>query len=182
MLLAAVAGCSSPDASSSTHWLVCSTDQDCANVPGNNRCGPESYCVADDGHRLERTLVFEDEFDQSSIDPTHFAFENGHGIRNNDAEFYTNRVENAFTEGGELVLRALAESYRGAEFTSASLHSEGLQSFTYGRIAARMRVPDGAGTSPAFWMLPEAPGAPVSVCNADDVCTSATWPTSSWTR
>lgn len=175
-LTAAVVACGSPDASSSTHWLTCQTDLDCSNVPGSSSCGPEHFCVADDGHRIERVVVFEDDFDAPGIDPTHFAFETGRSIRNGDAEAYTDRAENAFTERGELVLRARAESYDGASYTSASLHTEGLHGFTYGRIAARILVPDGAGTGPAFWMLPEAPGERVDVCDADGVCTNATWP------
>lgn len=41
----------------------------------------------------------------------------------------------------------------GAGFSSARIKSEGLQEFTYGRVAARAKLPTGGGTWPAIWML-----------------------------
>ncbi len=41
----------------------------------------------------------------------------------------------------------------GAAYTSARIKSEGLQEFTYGRVAARAKLPTGGGTWPAIWML-----------------------------
>ena len=38
-------------------------------------------------------------------------------------------------------------------YTSARLKTEGLQSFQYGRIEARIKMPAGQGFWPAFWML-----------------------------
>jgi len=41
----------------------------------------------------------------------------------------------------------------GAAYSSARIKSEGLQEFTYGRVAARAKLPTGGGTWPAIWML-----------------------------
>ncbi|WP_430906029.1 glycoside hydrolase family 16 protein [Maribacter sp. 2-571] len=41
----------------------------------------------------------------------------------------------------------------GSAYTSARIKSEGLQEFTYGRVAARAKLPTGGGTWPAIWML-----------------------------
>ena len=41
----------------------------------------------------------------------------------------------------------------GAGFSSARIKTEGLQEFTYGRVAARAKLPTGGGTWPAIWML-----------------------------
>ncbi len=41
----------------------------------------------------------------------------------------------------------------GAGFSSARIKTEGLQEFTYGRVAARAKLPAGGGTWPAIWML-----------------------------
>ncbi|OQD42084.1 hypothetical protein BUL40_11700 [Croceivirga radicis] len=38
-------------------------------------------------------------------------------------------------------------------YTSARIKTEGLQEFTYGRVAARAKLPTGGGTWPAIWML-----------------------------
>lgn len=41
----------------------------------------------------------------------------------------------------------------GTAFTSARIKTQGLQEFTYGRVAARAKLPTGGGTWPAIWML-----------------------------
>lgn len=38
-------------------------------------------------------------------------------------------------------------------YTSARIKTQGLKSFTYGKIEARIKVPSGQGLWPAFWML-----------------------------
>lgn len=38
-------------------------------------------------------------------------------------------------------------------YTSARIKTQGLKSFTYGKIEARVKVPSGQGLWPAFWML-----------------------------
>jgi beta-glucanase (GH16 family) len=168
--------CGEPDASSSSHWLVCSKDPDCANFPGATMCGGDGFCEGADGHKVTQALVFEDTFDQGPLNSQNFAYETGFSIRNNDAEDYTARPSNVFIDNGELVLEANAETLDQAQYTSGSIDTQGLKSFTYGRIAARILVPDGAGVGPAFWMLPEAPGDPVTVCDDTGKCVSAEWP------
>ncbi len=42
---------------------------------------------------------------------------------------------------------------RTSYYTSARLKTQGLQNFQYGRIEARLKVPNGKGFWPAFWML-----------------------------
>lgn len=174
--LSLLGACGEPDASSSSHWLTCETNEDCANFPGANVCGGDGFCQGADGHRLQQTLVFEDTFGESSLDTTRFAYETGYSIRNDDAEAYTANASNVFIQDGELVLQANAEALGQAQYTSGSIDTQGLQSFTYGRIAARMLVPDGAGTGPAFWMLPESPGDPVYVCEDSGNCVTSGYP------
>jgi beta-glucanase (GH16 family) len=43
--------------------------------------------------------------------------------------------------------------FAAGDFTSARLKSEGLFSFQYGRIEARIQVPESQGMWPAFWLL-----------------------------
>lgn len=83
-----------------------------------------------------------------------------------ELESYTESPRNAALDGqGHLVITARHEAFTGAdgiarEYTSARLETTGKYSFTYGRIAARIKVPSGAGLWPAFWALGEpAPGA-----------------------
>jgi beta-glucanase (GH16 family) len=125
---------------------------------------------------IQALLAFEDEFDGASLNLEQFGHEEGFSIRNAEAEYYTARAENVHVADGELVLTARAEAYEAASYTSGSIETRGLHAFTYGRIEARLRVPDGRGSAPAFWMLPEAPGAPVRVCSAEADCVEASWP------
>ncbi len=101
-------------------------------------------------------LVWHDEFDGDKIDTKNWTYDlGGGGWGNGEMEVYTNRPENARTENGLLIIEAHKDknANNGFDFTSARLKTQGLQSFKYGRIEARIKVPVGKGFWPAFWML-----------------------------
>jgi len=65
---------------------------------------------------------------------------------------------NVFVQDGNLVIQARQETYTGPDgvtrnYTSARLKTEGLFAQAYGRFEARIKVPQGQGLWPAFWML-----------------------------
>lgn len=100
------------------------------------------------------SLIWNDEFDAEQIDRQNWAFDiGGHGWGNGEMQYYTDRSENARLENGLLVVEAVQEKYDGSYYTSARLKSQGLQEFQYGRMEARLKVPEGKGFWPAFWML-----------------------------
>jgi beta-glucanase (GH16 family) len=100
------------------------------------------------------TLVWSDEFAGPNINLNNWTYDiGGGGWGNNEYEYYTDRPENSRIENGMLVIEARAERMRGRNYTSARLKTQGLQTFTYGRIEARIQVPYGQGIWPAFWML-----------------------------
>ncbi len=103
-------------------------------------------------------IVWSDEFNQpdgSSPDPTKWTFDIGNngGWGNAELEYYTSRTNNARIEGGQLVIEADQESYGGQNYTSARMLTQGLGSWTYGRMEASIKIPRGQGIWPAFWML-----------------------------
>jgi beta-glucanase (GH16 family) len=99
-------------------------------------------------------LVWHDEFDGDAIDSANWTYDTGAGgWGNGEAQYYTSRPENARVEDGLLVIEARQEKYEDSYYTSARLKTQGLQSFQYGRIEARLKVPAGDGLWPAFWML-----------------------------
>lgn len=101
----------------------------------------------------ERKLVWAEEFDYSGTpDPKKWTYEEGF-IRNNEAQFYTRRAENASVANGYLTITARKESYQNAAYTSASLHTQGLYEFQGGRIEVRAKLPEGRGVWPAIWTL-----------------------------
>ncbi len=100
------------------------------------------------------TLSWHDEFDTKKIDSEIWTFDLGAGgWGNGEAEYYTNRPENARIEKGMLVIEARQEKYEGSYYTSARLKTQDLQEVLYGRVEARIKVPSGLGLWPAFWML-----------------------------
>jgi beta-glucanase (GH16 family) len=110
------------------------------------------------------TLTWSDEFstsDGSTPDPKKWTYDlGGKGWGNHELESYTNRPENAHIEKGNLIVTARKESFTGADgltrdYTSARLKTQGLFVQTYGRIEARIKIPEGQGMWPAFWMLGE---------------------------
>jgi beta-glucanase (GH16 family) len=110
-------------------------------------------------------LVWSDEFNQpdgSSPNPTNWTFETGNngGWGNNELEYYTSRTNNARIENGQLVITAIQESFGGQNYTSARMKTQGLQSWTYGRMEASIKIPRGQGLWPAFWMLGTNIGPP----------------------
>jgi beta-glucanase (GH16 family) len=97
-------------------------------------------------------LKWSDEFDGNAIDTTNWSFEKGGGgWGNNEQQFY--QSQNARIFSGNLVITARKESAGGLPYTSARLISKGKREFTYGRIEARIKLPQGQGQWPAFWML-----------------------------
>jgi beta-glucanase (GH16 family) len=55
--------------------------------------------------------------------------------------------------GTDGYLHIVAENPSSGVYTSARLKSEGLFSFQYGRIEARIKLPESQGMWPAFWLL-----------------------------
>jgi len=99
-------------------------------------------------------LVWSDEFDGDAINPDNWTYDiGGWGWGNGEAQYYTERPENARVENGLLVIEARQEKFEDKYYTSARLITQGLHEFQYGRIEARIKVPPGAGLWPAFWML-----------------------------
>jgi beta-glucanase (GH16 family) len=99
-------------------------------------------------------LVWSDEFNYTGLpDSSNWGNETGF-IRNNELQYYTRqRIENSRVVDGNLLIIGRKESYNNANYTSASLVTDGKHSWTYGKVEARMKLPKGQGMWPAFWML-----------------------------
>lgn len=115
-------------------------------------------------------LVFDEEFNYKGLpDSSKWVYEKGF-VREKEPQYYTvRRLENCRVENGMLVIEGRKESYPNpgykagsnnrsekdafAPYTSASINTSGKYSWKYGRIEVRAKVPGGAGTWPAIWML-----------------------------
>jgi len=96
------------------------------------------------------TLVWEDEFSGTTVNPGNWTYDLGAGgWGNNELQSYD--TASATVQNGEL--RITARKNSDGSYSSARLKTQGLRSWTYGRVEARMRLPRGQGIWPAFWML-----------------------------
>lgn len=102
-------------------------------------------------------IVMQDEFDTNGAPNSAIwgynigTGENGWG--NNELQYYTKRTENIVVQNGVLIITAQKENYNGSAYTSAKLLTKGKFDQAYGRFEARIRVPEGQGLWPAFWLL-----------------------------
>jgi len=114
------------------------------------------------------TLVWSDEFNDAADlgprpNPEIWTYDTGHsGFGNREFEHYCAYGDatepcdpahpNAFV-GTDGFLHIVALEPTPGVYTSARLKTQGLFSVAYGRIEARMKLPEGQGTWPAFWTL-----------------------------
>jgi len=101
-------------------------------------------------------LVWSDEFDGDSINTDFWNLQVVKAGRFNDEwQRYTNSNENAYIDNNCLVIKAIHESDKHGmdQYTSARINTANKYSFKYGKIAARIKLPQGKGIWPAFWML-----------------------------
>lgn len=123
----------------------------------------------------EWQMIWSDEFTAPTIDPAKCSFDvDCWGGGNNERQCYTDNVRNAAIVDGNLVITArrqhsvgpalpLAQRARATDpraevsrdFTSAKLTTRDKAAWKFGRIEVRARLPQGQGTWPAIWMLPE---------------------------
>ncbi len=98
-----------------------------------------------------KSLVWSDEFNETSIDLQNWTYDLGaSGWGNQELQNYTSNDENSYVSNGNLFIVAKEE---GIHYTSARMKSIGLQEFQYGRIDVRAILPFGQGIWPAIWML-----------------------------
>lgn len=112
------------------------------------------------------SVVWSDEFDYEGIpDTSKWTYDVGNwGWGNAELQYYTeNRTENARVEDGNLIIEARKNDL-GYPWTSARLTTRGKQSFLYGRIEFRAKVPSGKGNWAAGWTL------------GDDYVDELSWP------
>lgn len=103
---------------------------------------------------LPYQLVWSEEFDGTTLDLTKWNIETGgNGWGNNEKQYYTNRSENLRLEDGSLIIEAKKEVYQSNNYTSARINSKAKVAYAYGKIEARISLPPGKGTWPAFWMM-----------------------------
>ncbi|SCY92276.1 Por secretion system C-terminal sorting domain-containing protein [Flavobacterium anhuiense] len=111
------------------------------------------------------TLVWSDEFNGTTVDLTKWQSISGNGcpslcgFGNAEAQRYDPNQATIVKEGTNSYLNIEAKYAPSSQFpdqpyASSKLTTEGKYSLKYGRVEARMKLSNGMGAWPAFWMLP----------------------------
>ncbi|MEL1242875.1 glycoside hydrolase family 16 protein [Flavobacterium sp. DGU11] len=113
----------------------------------------------------KENVVFFDDFSGTAIDTANWTPRTDVFV-NNEQQAYADssatlyldkKIEGA--ENGALMIKALyspeylAENGKKFDFISGRMDSRGKKQFTYGTMAARIKMPPGSGYWPAFWAL-----------------------------
>ncbi|GEL95756.1 discoidin domain-containing protein [Cellulomonas composti] len=100
-------------------------------------------------------LAWSDEFNGaagSAPDANKWTIDAGTG-QNGEQQYYTPSGNLTMDGQGNLVIEARRETAGGRDFTSGRMNTSNKYMFQYGRVEARIKVPEGNGLWPAFWMM-----------------------------
>ncbi len=125
--------------------------------PEKDDVGPVNYDpIEEKEYTFEGTPIWVDEFDYTGKpDPDKWGYDlGGHGWGNNELQYYTDNIQNASVEDGQLTITAIKEEIESNEYSSTRLISKNKGDFLYGRFEIKAKLPTGRGTWPAIWMLP----------------------------
>ncbi|MEM9663310.1 MAG: glycoside hydrolase family 16 protein [Bacteroidota bacterium] len=112
----------------------------------------------DEGPPEGWTLVWEDNFDGTSLSSDRWDIQVGDGCPdlcgwgNNELQWYS--PSNIDVGDGLLTITAREEEAGGRDYTAARIRTINKGDWTYGRFEVRARLPIGQGMWPAIWMLP----------------------------
>lgn len=102
------------------------------------------------------SLVYSDEFDGTTLDLSKWDIQLGYAP-NQEKEYYTDSSNNIRVENGNLIITAKKEQIvTDRNYSSGRIYSKSKGFIKYGKVEARISVPSGVGTWPAFWMMPQS--------------------------
>ncbi len=103
-------------------------------------------------------LVWNDEFDGDKLSDADWNYETHEvGWVNHELQEYVASDQYAYVKDGELVIQPTKEVDESgkAHYTSGRVNTQNKHDIKYGWIEARLKVPEGKGFLPAFWMMPQ---------------------------
>ena len=102
-------------------------------------------------------LVWADEFDGDSLNEADWNYETHEpGWVNHELQEYVPSSDYAYVKDGELVIQPVKEEENGkVSYKSGRVNTQNKHDLKYGRFEAKIKVPQGKGFLPAFWMMPQ---------------------------
>ena len=134
------AAVATPDAATSSDPLPTDVSEDEVEVPAGYN------------------LVWHDEFNGTELSEADWNYEEHEkGWVNNELQSYVPSSEYAYVKDGELVIQPTkTEDENGNPvYTSGRVNTQNKHDIKDGWIEARIKVPQGKGFLPAFWMMPQ---------------------------
>jgi beta-glucanase (GH16 family) len=135
-------------------WLVYRDSRDAGGVPERSAAGPKAT------PSRRHPYVWDDEFSgPRGAAPNPAKWHVLSGPRDGQLQYFLRGSSNVSLDGaGHLEIFARRASYTDRHgvrrrFTSATLETKGLFHTRYGRLRARMKIPQGRGLWPAFWAI-----------------------------
>lgn len=143
---------------SSTRAVIASAAAACIVAIGLSPVGAQA---------ASKKLLWSEEFNAKKVSSVNtkiwqYDLGDGYGWGNSEQEYYTKNRENIRINGkGQLEITAkripetstILDRCLSCQFTSAKIKTAEKIGFKYGRLEARIKLPAGKGTWPAFWML-----------------------------
>ena len=102
------------------------------------------------------SLVWSDEFEGNTLDTGSWNVEtHDPGWVNDELQAYVNSDANISVADGVLKITPVKSTDESGQvtYTSGRISSQNKQTFTYGVFEARVKVPEGQGFLPAFWLM-----------------------------
>ncbi len=102
------------------------------------------------------TLVWSDEFDGTALNRADWNVElHAPGWVNAELQEYVDSTDNIYLKDGKLVIKPkkTVNPDGTVSYTSGRINTQGKRDFTYGLFEARVKVPEGKGYLPAFWLM-----------------------------
>lgn len=149
--------------------------------------------------------VWADEFDGNALDTSKWEIMVGDGCSYGicgwgNSELQSYQGDNLTVANGQLTITAKKQRVQSKNYTSGRIRTANMPNggqWTHGRFEARIKLPDGAGMWPAFWMLPTDPAEGWPMSGEIDIVESTgqhdmfalgtihygqAWPNNEWTQ
>lgn len=107
--------------------------------------------VADEDTEGDWRLVWQDDFNGSTLDAQAWNVVEAPPFKNNELQTYA--LKNVSVEDGCL---KIVSTEKDGNYLSGAVTTENKQLFQQGKIEIRARLPEGKGIFPALWMLPQS--------------------------
>lgn len=140
-----------------------------ASNPGDSDYAPaadetRSFSISAPLSALNPTLLWSDEFDESTLNETDWSVTLGDGCGTAAGCGWGNQESQSYAacaiapSGGVMYINATTSTGNpnctsNKNWTSGKFISKGKRDFTYGYFEAKMKMPSGGGAWPAFWLL-----------------------------